>query len=90
MKVERIELEKKEEFKPFTIQITFENEVEARVFYNIFNYSPICDHLHRYGFSHRLVAEAIRTPMHADIFEYGKGWIDWVKEFEKDLKIKND
>ncbi len=33
--------EKEEKFTPFTIEITFENEIEAKQFRAIFNYNPI-------------------------------------------------
>lgn len=47
MKVLREEL--RESFKPFNLNITIESEIEAKIFYGLFNHVGICDVFNHFG-----------------------------------------
>ena len=62
-------------FKPVTIEITFESEQEMRDFKSLFNYAPVCDFFRRFDLDTDVMKDAIPCK------QYNAGaWTDFTKK----------
>ena len=65
MKAKTKEVE--QEFKPVTIEITFENEEEMKDFKSVFNYIPVCDIFERLDIDSHVIGDAIPCGRHTNV-----------------------
>lgn len=71
-------------FKPFSINIEFETEDEAMRFYNLFNYSPICEAV----FDKMGTAAEIRNIIRDNIESVASSkFIEFVKSLETNILL---
>jgi hypothetical protein len=59
-------------FKPYTIKITFETHKEELAFYSLFNFSPVCEVISKYGIDDEKLRKLIKdikgyNPIHEEL-----------------------
>ncbi len=60
----RVKEKSNEDFKPVTIEITFETEMEMKDFRSILNYTPVCDLLSNTNIDYSAIRKAIPCEDH--------------------------